>query len=783
MLFPLQRLAMAVSLCLACAVQGALAQTPVAWLRYAIPPDPPRYHDLPHAVVLLGNAAGQAAPEELAAADELDRGLGHMVAGTDLLLHRFDPRLDSIVLGTTDALHRARLGRSLPGWTEKPLPEEGFRIVHLRRGVRQWYILQGGSPRAELWAAFRFAALVAEDQQLPEDMTDTPALGLRAVDLGDGAEALARLEDGPQHTGLARLLSSVGINGILVEADAPLGAKLAMAIRPYGMRLWLRTTAASTPEQVADLAATVPDLGGTVVRVPKHAGLPELRVAMQQANAEARLLRRAGAAVVLDDALGPPLREPGGAHEATPEERANVLRGALEPNVILLGAAVPPMMPLAGLGSANFGLLPGSPQLAAFDIYPEAAESLAYPAAPWESALQTPETGVRGDSSLYTLLHGNVAGGVVGMLSERSIEAMLQQPLLQANLYAFGRVAWCPTMSVEAATEEWSRQTWGDDARAHGVATRILLASAAASLANRAPFGLPLLAKGSGGPEPAQAAHLYVNSAPLADGSGIGVDRTAGGTNEIARYPGALSKRLADPSQTPEAWLLTFHRLPYDHPMKDAKTLAQSFYDVHFAGASTAANALDTWESTRGLVDEARFTAVHTLLARAATEAEIWREISTEWMQRTSGKPDASGFVGRHPGRVEAEAMKRSGYAVVKTGPDAASGGALAVCDAAACQVSTTFEGSENVYRVEVGYIDEQAGCKFSLLVNGTFQARWVAPPGKDPAVAPLAAAARFVANGIRLKSGDTIEVQALTEKHGKAPLDFIEITRDPRWN
>ncbi|MGI4755988.1 MAG: alpha-glucuronidase family glycosyl hydrolase, partial [Janthinobacterium lividum] len=203
-------------LCLASiAALSVRAQSTIGWLRYAIPPDPPRYHGMPHTVVLLGNS-GQAAPEELAAADELDRGLGHMVAGTDIVLHRFDPRIDAIVLGTTEALHRARIGRTLPGWTEKPLPEEGFRIVHLRRGIREWYILQGGSPRAELWAAFRFAALVAEDQQLPEDFTDAPRLPLRSVDLGHAPELLPLLESKTPRSGLARLLASTGINGVLV---------------------------------------------------------------------------------------------------------------------------------------------------------------------------------------------------------------------------------------------------------------------------------------------------------------------------------------------------------------------------------------------------------------------------------------------------------------------------------------------------------------------------------------------------------------------------------------
>ena len=291
----------------------AAAQGGVGWLRYAIPPDPPRYHGLPHAVVLLGNAAGDIAPEEQTAADELDRGLGHMVAGTDVVLHRFDLRQDAIIVGTTEALHRAHLSRHLHGWSEKPLPEEGFRIVHLRRGIREWYVLQGGSPRAELWAAFRFAALVAEDQQLPQELIETPRLALRALDMGPTASLLPLLEAAqpgstPEgmatRSGFARLLASVGLNTVIADADAAEAARLAELLHPYGIRLQPRmSTQANQPVQ---------NVSGTAMRVSESASLGDLRTVLAQANTQAR--SDPGAPVLLEGALGSrPCRSPAAA--------------------------------------------------------------------------------------------------------------------------------------------------------------------------------------------------------------------------------------------------------------------------------------------------------------------------------------------------------------------------------------------------------------------------------------------------------------------------------------
>ena len=121
--------------------------------------------------------------------------------------------------------------------------------------------------------------------------------------------------------------------------------------------------------------------------------------------------------------------------------------------------------------------------------------------------------------------------------------------------------------------------------------------------------------------------------------------------------------------------------------------------------------------------------------------------------------------------------MTLQGFVARRVGFDDASDGALAACAVKECKATGVFRGEENVYRIEVGYFDGAAGA-LTLRVNGAVKAQWpvVAIAGAMPS-GPTAE--RFVENGVRLKTGDRVEVSG----SDGAALDFVEITRDPRWN
>ena len=480
-----------------------------------------------------------------------------------------------------------------------------------------------------------------------------------------------------------------------------------------------------------------------------------------------------------------PLQRNGDRDSLTATQRAALVREHLEPNVIVAGDAVSPLIPLAGLASANFGLLAGVPQAAEFVLLPLRSSDLAYPLPAWHRAMRTPERGAHGEITLSGVLRGSTEGhlgGVIGHLPFARAAELMQQPMLQANLYAFGGFAWNPMMDPGSITEEWSRQTWGNDARVHAIATRILLESGDGYTRNSSPFGLALLADASGGPDPFAAAQLHgAAGIPLADRRGFGTDRTSSGTGELANYPETFIAILSDSAKCPVEWRLAVHRLGYSEPLIDGKTAAQSFYDAHFAGAAQAANALDAWESTRLLVDESRYATVHAALEEAARQAEIWRESTTEWLQHVSGVRDALGFVGSHPGRVAATEMQAVGYAVPETAPH--DGLTALLCAPAECSSTTVFRGPANVYRIEVGYLRDVSTSQFELRVNGVVRGRWESRSASPPTLLRTSAAERFVANGIALKAGDQIEVHATANASDRAPLQFVEITRDPRWN
>lgn len=640
----------------------AAAQTPapsaVGWLRYVIPPDPPRYHDMPRVVSLLGDENSQPAPEEEMAAEELDRGLGHMVAGTDILLRRIDPRADAIILGTPAALRRAHIGSIARGWVDKPVPEEGFRIVHLRNGIRQWWVLEGGSPRAELYAAFRFAAMVAEDRQLPEELVESPRLSLRAIQLE------GELPDNTQLRQYGRLFASVGINGVVLSPNAQQITEAQRILRPFGIRVW-----------------------------------PAI------ANLEA--------------------------------DRSIHLQDATFPDTPLSGLAVP--VSSSGKHAFRYALLPGG---------------LRQPVTPlhaWQSSLRSGE---------------NVAGAL-GVLPQEAVQPMFDQPLYQVSLYAFGRFAWNPAESRDSIVDQWARQTWGDDARIYAVAKKIVLDGEASYTGLTSPLGLPRLGSDRG-PDPKLASDPH----SLADHDGIGADRL-----HSADFPASFRSEYANPTGTPAEWLLLLHRVPLHFRLRDGQTVTQAVYDAAFTGASTAANADDSWDETRELLESERWMPVHLLLQDSAHRAEIWREAVTDWLLRVTGVPDTLGFAGKHAGRIEAESMALTGYHEVLTEEkEAASNGAYVACSLSDCAAHTEFRGEVNVYRIEVGYFDASTIPKrFVLRVNGAVVDTWMSMPrGAAPGGI---SAERFVRNGVRLKPGDRVEV------HSSGPLDFVEITRDPRWN
>ncbi len=823
------------------------------WLRYAPPPDPPRYHDMPHAVVLLGSA-----PEELSAADELDRGLGHMISGTDVLTQRFNPSLDSIVLGTTDAIHRARLTKQLRGFKEKPLPTEGFRIVHQHNGIRQWWVLQGGSPRAELYAAFRFMALVAQDQTLPDELIDAPAASIRWVDEWDNLDgSVERGYAGPsiffdgghvrpdlRRAGdYARLLASIGINGITVNnvnsdprtltpSMIAEFARIADVMRPWGVRLSLSidlsspqivgglstfdpldtTVIAWWQSKVDEIYRSIPDFAGFTVKADSEgrAGPHQYgRSPLDAANAVAKPLQKHGGLVlyrgfVYNNQLNYDDLKADRARAGVDNFRA--YDGRFLPNVIIQIKHGPIDFQVREPVSPLIPALRHTPQAMELQISQEYTGQQRHmvdllPMWKWifdtDLRVDNQQSYAR-DIAIGKTFHQPL-GGFVGVANVGMDTNWLHHPMALVNLYGFGRLAWNPALTASTILDEWTRMTWSNDGRVYGPIETMNAQSWQVYEQYTGPLGVGTLNDIIGthfGPGPESTEHNGWGQWIRATPTGIGMDRTvATGTGYIGQYPPQLAATYESLNTCPDNLLLFMHHVPYTHvlrgddPADKGKTVIQHIYDTHYAGAATAATFVDQWEAVKGLVDEERYDQVHALLVFQAGHAEVWRDAINDWFQRQSGVPDALGFVGRHPGRIEAEAMEATGFHTVDVVPwETGSGGKAVVCTAAECNLRTTFKSESNAYRIEVGYFDLHPGeAKYRLLVNGKKVAHFVAndtlPPDRPDDRLNGHTATRFVVNGIHLAFGDTLTLQAMPNGTDPAAVDFLEITRDPRFN
>ena len=83
------------------------------------------------------------------------------------------------------------------------------------------------------------------------------------------------------------------------------------------------------------------------------------------------------------------------------------------------------------------------------------------------------------------------------------------------------------------------------------------------------------------------------------------MDRTvATGTGFIGQYPPELAAKYESLATCPDDLLLFFHHVPYDYKLHSGKTLVQSIYDTHYAGALAAAEYVPQWESLKGKIDD-----------------------------------------------------------------------------------------------------------------------------------------------------------------------------------
>ncbi|GIF23741.1 alpha-glucuronidase [Actinoplanes tereljensis] len=220
-------------------------------------------------------------------------------------------------------------------------------------------------------------------------------------------------------------------------------------------------------------------------------------------------------------------------------------------------------------------------------------------------------------------------------------------PLAQANLYAFGRLAWEPGLDPAALLDEWAGLTFpGAPRRLHDALHAIMDDSWRTYERYTAPLGVGFMVRPGHhyGPDVDGYEYTPWGTYHHADRDGVGVDRTvATGTGCAGLYPKPWAKIYESPDECPDELALFFHHLPYQHVLSSGVTVIQHIYDTHFAGAREAAEMRERWAGLAGTVPPAKYERVRELLDEQVRSAEEWRDQVNTYFFRKSGVPDARG--------------------------------------------------------------------------------------------------------------------------------------------
>ncbi|TMR25350.1 alpha-glucuronidase [Nonomuraea turkmeniaca] len=220
-------------------------------------------------------------------------------------------------------------------------------------------------------------------------------------------------------------------------------------------------------------------------------------------------------------------------------------------------------------------------------------------------------------------------------------------PLAQANLYAFGRLAWDPCLDPAAVLDEWIDLTFAPSPEPlRGTLHTMMDGSWRTYERYTAPLGVGFMVRPGHhyGPDVDGYEYTPWGTYHFADRDGVGVDRTrATGTGYTGQYPEPWSDVYESLEQCPDELLLFFHHVPYGHLLHSGSTVIQHIYDTHFAGAEEAAEMRAHWDKTAGLMDPALHTRVQELLDEQLRCAEEWRDQINAYFFRKSGVPDARG--------------------------------------------------------------------------------------------------------------------------------------------
>ncbi len=596
--------------------------------------------------------------------------------GTRLWL-RFDDSGQASVTGVAgvamDELKQHWRGGAVVLKRQKGIAKDGYSI--LSDGGKS--TIKASTDVGLLYGAFHLLRL----QQMGSDVShlnirENPAYDLRILNHWDNPNGTVErgfagrsifLDPDPQRLLIyARANASVGINGtvlnnvnakpeVLSTESIQKAKTIADLLRPYGIHVYLSVNFASPmklgglstadpldknvvvwwKKKVAEIYQLIPDFGGFLVKANSE-GEPGPcdfgRTHAEGANMLADVLKKHGGIVMWRAFVYNP-QSNDRAKQAY--EEFMPLDGKFRDNVIIQIKNGPvdfqPREPYSPL----FTSLRKTPMMVEFQITQEylgAANHLVFLAPMWQE--------------FFGYVRPGLLKAVAGVANIGDDTNWCGHHFAQANWYAFGRLAWDPSMKSETIADEWLRQTFTNDVRMVKPMTQVMTESREAAVNYMMPLGLHHIFAGGHhyGPEPWYAPQgIRRDWTPAyyhrADSIGLGFDRTANGTNAVEQYPEEIRSQWNDLSTCPEIFLTWFHHVPWTHTMRSGRIFWDELCHKYDQGVKEARQFLAVWDTMQPYVDSQRFDEVQRKLRIQARDAEWWRDACLLYFQTFSHLP------------------------------------------------------------------------------------------------------------------------------------------------
>ena len=637
------------------------------------------------------------------ALNELKFAVKKVLKVTPSILRKM-PSFPHIFIGTSEAAFKQYNVK-----VDNEAVHEGYTIMKLDQDDCKAILIIGNDTNGVIYGVFSFIKSMVSGKSLQEALlTDAPKNQLRMINHWDNISGdIERgysgksflysddtiLKDYTRINDYARLLASVGINGIVInnvnvhqyetkfitEDYLPDVAAFADIFRKYGIKTYLSVNFAAPMEidglQSADpldetvkawwkktaekIYSYIPDFGGFLVKADsEHRPGPFTygRDHAEGANLLAEALKPFGGIVIwrcfvynceLD------WRDRSKDRAKAAYENFKPLDGKFMDNVILQVKNGPMDFQIREPLSPLFGGMEKTSELMEFEIaqeYTGQQIDLCYLIPMWKECLDF-DTYAKGKGSYVKNIvngstFGSKYGGVAAVGNLGNSKCWTGNPMAQANLYGFGRLIWDTELTSEEIALEWIKLTFGSDKEVVEKVLAMLLHSRETYENYTSPLGIGWMVNPNYHYGPSVDGYEYDRwgTYHYADFKGFGVDRTAAtGTGYAAQYKEHNASMYEDLDKCPDELLLFFHHVPYTHVLKSGKTVIQHIYDTHFEGFDEAEKFREDWISLKDKMDAETFNLVLGKFDMQLKNAREWKDIVNTYFYRKTGINDIKG--------------------------------------------------------------------------------------------------------------------------------------------